>query len=125
MVANSNTRPVKRCNKWLKKLPTRFEDGCRDLILPWGGTLRAENGVVDFVVWISWSVRSGKGREAAGTAGESRGMSGAEATFCRRFRMRTARFAARVTANGLLGRDGSLRGGVRKEPVDLCHFAMA
>ena len=67
-------------------------------------------------------VISGSGRLALGTAGESRGISPTSAWFWSRVLTRIALFSGNVVARAWPGDWGSLSGGERKLPIDLCHL---
>src|SRR6201995_14310 len=66
---------------------------------------------------------SGKERVALGTVGaSSNGTAPPSAVFWSKFSTKTDLFSAGETAGGWSGKRGSLRGGLRKFPVDLCHL---
>ena len=67
---------------------------------------------------------SGRGREAVGTVGLSRGISPELDVFWRRQRTSRSRLSCSSTIGGLFRHIGSVKGGLQYEPVDLCHFPM-
>src|SRR6202043_2676297 len=69
-------------------------------------------------------VIAGKLIDRTGTTGASKGISPASAVFDRRFRTRISLLSEVSIARLCVGFCGSLKGGLRYVPVDLCHFVI-